>query len=197
MRLPTPDDPEMMAVVDQYLMPRERYLKLLHGNFLAMPERKRSRFGRELSASAHQISDQELSLLLDGEWRSRLTAAWLIGIDRRTQFRSRLHGMLLDSELVYSGQGYCFAFARFADEPAAASLVAYLDRYLPDPTCHYNQDWAMGALLHLDERLRTDHAARFLAPHGLWARSAMRGRDPMELKEEMDRRCSFAEAITS
>ncbi|WP_228644529.1 DUF6000 family protein [Microtetraspora sp. AC03309] len=131
------------------------------------------------------------------EWRSRLTAAWLIGIDRRTRFRSRLHAMLLDSELVYSGQGYCFAFARLADEPAAASLVAYLDRYLPDPTCYYNQDWAMGALLHLDERLRTDHAARFLAPHGLWARSAMHGQDPAELKEKMDRRCSFAETITS
>ncbi|MEV0974598.1 DUF6000 family protein [Microtetraspora glauca] len=178
-------------------MPRQRYLKLLHGNFLAMPERERFRFGHELSASARQISDQELSLLLDGEWRSRLTGAWLIGIDRRTQFHSRLHTMLLDSELVYSGQGYCFAFARFANESAAASLVAYLDRYLPDPTCYYNQDWAMGALLHLDDRLRTDHAARFLAPDGLWARSAVRDQDPATLKEKIDRLCAFAETIAS
>lgn len=97
------------------------------------------------------------------------------------QFQSRLGAMLSDSELVYAGQGYCFAFARFADESAVGSLVAYLDRYLPDLACHYDQAWAMGALLHLDERLQTDHAGHFLAPGNLWARSAMADRDPAEL----------------
>jgi hypothetical protein len=149
-----------------------------------------------LAASARQISDEELALLLDGKWRSQLTAAWLIGIGRRTRFRDRLAEMLLNSELVYSGQGYCFAFARFADESAAAALVAYLDRYLPDPDCYYDQHWAIGALLHLDERLSTEHASHFLSPEGLWARSAMRDQDPAELKEEMDRLCAFAETIT-
>ncbi|GII34169.1 DUF6000 family protein [Planotetraspora mira] len=200
MRFPTPDDPEMVAAVERYVVPGEgalrRYLNLLHGNFLELPELERSQFGRDLATSARQISDDELALLLDGEWRSRLTAAWLIGIGRRTHFRDRLAEMLLNSELVYSGQGYCFAFARFADESAAAALVAYLGRYLPDPDCYYDQHWAIGALLHLDERLSTEHASHFLAPEGLWARSAMRDRDPAELKEEMDRLCVFAETIT-
>ncbi|GAA4597997.1 hypothetical protein GCM10023194_74360 [Planotetraspora phitsanulokensis] len=200
MRFPTPNDPEMVAAVEHYVVPGEgasrRYLNLLHGNFLELPGQERSQFGRDLATAARQISDEELALLLDSEWRSRLTAAWLIGIGRRTQFRDRLAEMLLNSELVYSGQGYCFAFARFADEFATAALVAYLDRYLPDPDYYYDQHWAMGALLHLDERLSTEHASHFLAPEGLWARSAMRDRDPAELKEEMDRLCAFAETIS-
>ncbi|GAA1290383.1 hypothetical protein Psi02_15500 [Planotetraspora silvatica] len=186
----------MTAAADLYVKPGQRYLELLRGNFLELPEDDRSQFGRELATLSRQISDSELALLLVGEWRCRLTAAWLIGVDRRTQFRDHLSAMLLDSEAVYSGQGYCFVFARFSNESAAASLVAYLDRYLPDPDCHYDQAWAMGALLRLDQMLSTNHADRYLTPGGLWAKSAMKGRDPAELKEMMDDLCSFAEAIT-
>ena len=199
MRIPTPNDSEMMATIERYLSPEVGgwpwFMELLHANFLALPERERSGFGRELGLSARQVTDRELTLLLDYEWRSRLTAAWLIGVDRRTQFRERLANMLLESELVYAGEGYCFALARFADESDARHLVAYLERYLPDPQCYYNQDWAMGALLHLDERLGTDFAGRFLTRNGPWAGSAMRGKDPAEFEELMNRMCSFAEAI--
>jgi hypothetical protein len=146
----------MRAAVARYVRPRarqsSRYLKLLHGNFLALREPERSRFGRELVASAREISDRDLAVLLDGEWRSRHTAAWLIGIGFRAGFRDRLGALLLESELGYSGQGYCFALARIADEAAAEHLAAYLDRYLPDPDCRFDQDWAMGALIHLDQR---------------------------------------------
>ncbi|MFJ7497634.1 DUF6000 family protein [Streptomyces sp. NPDC097727] len=41
--------------------------------------------------------------LLDSEWRSRITAAWLIGLSRREPFRRRLGGLLLVGDLTYAG----------------------------------------------------------------------------------------------
>jgi len=67
-------------------------------------------------------SDRELATLLDSEWRSRLTASWLIGLDRREQFRAKIGEQLLSSELTYAGQGYCLALARFATTADAELL---------------------------------------------------------------------------
>jgi hypothetical protein len=49
-------------------------------------------------------ADYELTTLPDGEWRSRLTAAWLIGLDRREQFRGRICELLLASQDTYPDQ---------------------------------------------------------------------------------------------
>lgn len=46
--------------------------------------------------------------------------------------------MLLASELVYAGQGYCFALARLGAEQDAEILTAYLDHYLPRDDCQYD-----------------------------------------------------------
>jgi hypothetical protein len=135
-----------------------RYLKLLHGNALGISGEGRTEFELALGRDARQITDRDLNTLLDSEWRSRLTAAWLIGLDRRTQFRDRLGKMLLDSEVVFSGQGYCLALARFETSVDADILCAYLDKYLPLVDRYYDQHWAIGALLHLDEHLGSDHA---------------------------------------
>ncbi|WP_406277463.1 DUF6000 family protein [Embleya sp. NBC_00896] len=44
--------------------------------------------------AARQVTDDELEILLDSEWGSRITAAWLIGIDRRAYFRDVLGDLL-------------------------------------------------------------------------------------------------------
>lgn len=197
MRLLCPPDTELMAAVRRYVTPgrrsAKRYMKLLHGNFLDMPEPERSRFTHSLARAAKRITDEELHTLLDSEWRARLTASWLIGLDRRSQFRSRIGELLLAGELVYASQGYCFALTRFEDTVDAALLVDYLGRYLPRLDCPYDQHWAIGALLRLDERLGTDHAPRFLVSDGLWRHSAMKDQDPLKWKEHIDMLCSIAD----
>jgi len=124
-RLPVPGNTEMTAAVRRYVTPATgrlpRYLQLLHGNFVALDERKRRRFLQQLARSARQVSDRELAAVLENEWRSRLTASWLIGLDKREQFRDRIGELLLDSEAAYAGQGYCLALARFATPPTPAS----------------------------------------------------------------------------
>ncbi|MFE9928899.1 DUF6000 family protein [Streptomyces sp. NPDC005533] len=147
-----------------------RYLVLNGGRFLSPRRRHTTRFTRHLIDDAAAITDEELEALLGYEWRSRLTAAWLIGVDRRERFRARIGDLLLASEVCYSGGAYCFALARFGTHADAEILAAYLDRYLPRTDLRYDQPAALGALLHLDARLGTHHADRFTEPDGRWDR---------------------------
>lgn len=115
----------------------------------------------------HTITAAELEALFAYEWRSRVTAAWLVGVGRRTSFRERIGGLLLDSEVCYSGKGHCFALARLGTQANVEILTAYLDRYLPRTDLRYDQPEALGALLRLDAQLGTHHADRFTEPDGL------------------------------
>ncbi|WP_330455519.1 DUF6000 family protein [Streptomyces sp. NBC_00820] len=161
------EDPELLALVHRYVTPDRRYLKL-GGPLTRMTESERTKFTRELGEAAGDITPRELTILLEGTWRERKTAAWLIAVARRTEFRERLGEMLLASEVCFAGSAYCVTFATFATPADADLLAAYLDRYLRRPDLYYDQPAAMGALLHLDAKLRADQAARFLAADGLW-----------------------------
>lgn len=196
MRLPLSPDVRRGLVVRRYVATGRgsvrRYLRLLGGFVFLMSDRQVMRFGRALARDARWIADSDLEMLLDLEWRCRLAAAWLIGLDRRTQFRERLGALLLESEYPYAGQGYCFALARFGEKRDAEILTAYLDRWLPEESCDYDQDDAMGVLLYLDELHATDRAARFLAPGGLWEYSAVADRDPVAARAYMELLREFA-----
>ena len=58
----------------------------------------RHRFLAPLARSRCGVRDHELTVLPGGGWRSRLTGARLIGLDRREQFRSRIGEPLLASQ---------------------------------------------------------------------------------------------------
>jgi hypothetical protein len=161
-------DPELVRLVRRYVVPRRRYLKLLHANFLWLPDRKRSAFARRLRADAATITDSDLSVLLSSEWRSRLSASWLIASDRRETFVHTLGPLLVASDLTYQGQGFCVALAAIGDATSAEYLQAYLDRWLPRRECRYDQKWAMAVLILIDERGGTSSAQRYLAPGGAW-----------------------------
>jgi hypothetical protein len=191
------EEEERLKLIRRYVTPGMRYLKL-GGVLLGMGGRGRARFIRKLGQAAGEISPRELGLLLDGGWRERKTAAWLVAVAGRSEFRERLGELLLASEAPYTGQAYCVALASFGTAADADPLVSYLDRYLPRPDLDYDQPAALGALLLLDARLGTDHAARFLAPNGLWQQwsEGPPGRDrdaPDRYRELIGRLCSFAD----
>lgn len=82
-----------------------RWAWLLHGNFARMDQADRHRFLTPLARSAHQMPPvMGITMLLEGEWRSRLAAAWLIGLDVREQFRRRIGELLLASQGTYADQ---------------------------------------------------------------------------------------------
>ncbi|WP_155386058.1 DUF6000 family protein [Catellatospora paridis] len=81
--------------------------------------------------------------------------------------------------LAHAGKGYAFALTRFADPRDAAILVAFLERHLPAGPA-YDQCYVLDALVHLDARLGTDHAARILDPAAPWWRPGLAADDPSE-----------------
>jgi hypothetical protein len=167
-RMPFDDDPELTALVERFVMPDRRYLKLLHGNFLAMPDAERARFVSALLDDAREISDEAIGVLLTSEWRSRLTAAYLVAASGREHFVPLLGDLLIESQLVYCGQAYCIALASIGTTAAAERLTAYLDRWLPDVEALYDQLWAMGALITFDRRAGASLSDRFLGANGPW-----------------------------
>ncbi|MFD3555724.1 DUF6000 family protein [Streptomyces goshikiensis] len=159
-------------VIERYTARKDsghaRYLVLKSGRFLRPEWPHAEHFARHLIDDSATITDVELEALLSYEWRSRLTAAWLIGVDRRATFRERIGDLLLASEFCFSGSAYCFALARFGTHADAEILAAYLDRYLPRTDLRYDQPAALGALLRLDAHLGTHHADHFTEPDGPW-----------------------------
>ncbi|MFD4944177.1 DUF6000 family protein [Streptomyces sp. NPDC058239] len=171
-----------------------RYLDLLHGNFVRLPAEERTHFLQTLGLDSRSVTDAELEFMLQPNWRSRITAAWMIGLDRREQFRERIGGLLLTSELTYAGQGYCIALALLGTTEDAALLATYLDHYLRRPECRFDQEWALGALLYLDGALGTTHAAGFLGPDGLWSQWANdRNTPPEKLRQYIGEMCALAD----
>ncbi|MCO5971319.1 DUF6000 family protein [Actinoallomurus soli] len=164
MPLPAPHESELRALERRYVSwsqtgpLRLRYLKIMGVNALRDGEPRRSLLVQSLAEDARQITDDELGLLLTSEWRARLTAAWLIGLDHRTQFRDRIGSLLRDGPLMKAGAGYSLALARFGQHSDAALLATCLERRLSMPEPFYEQHFVIGALLYLDERLGTDHA---------------------------------------
>jgi len=199
-----PEEVGYSYVIERYAARKNsghaRYLVLKNGRFLRPEWPHGERFAHHLIDDAATITDAELEALLGYEWRSRLTAAWLIGIDRRERFRKRIGDLLLASEVCFSGSAYCFALARFGTHADAEILTAYLDRYLPRTDLRYDQPAALGALLRLDAHLGTHHADRFTQPGGLWnqwvdALAHLRGHPaytPVERRRSTDLQCEFA-----
>ncbi|MFJ6849698.1 DUF6000 family protein [Streptomyces sp. NPDC091271] len=159
-------------VIERYAARKDsghaRYLVLQSGRFLRPEWPHAERFAHHLIDDSATITDAELEALLGYEWRSRLTAAWLIGVGRRATFRERIGDLLMASEFCFSGSSYCFALARFGTHADAEILTAYLDRYLPRTDLRYDQPAALGALLRLDAHLGTHHADRFTEPDCPW-----------------------------
>jgi hypothetical protein len=191
-------DPELTALVHRYVTPGRRYLRL-GGGLGRMTESERTGFARALGEAAADITPRELTVLLEGGWRERRTAAWLIAVARRTEFRERLGELLLASEVCYAGSAYSVALATFGTSADADLLAAYLDRYLRRPDLYYDQTAAIGALLHLDTSLGTDRADQFLAPNGLWHQwidgppRKQHHDAPDSYRESISRFCVFAD----
>ncbi|MFI2028767.1 DUF6000 family protein [Streptomyces buecherae] len=161
------DDAELLTLVRRYVTPGRRYLKL-SGSLLRMESPEYDRFTRDLREDAGTITPEEIATLLEGGWRERRTAAWLVAVSRRTEFRERLGELLLSSEVCCVGLAYSVALASFGTARDADLLAAYLDRYLCRPDLGYDQAVVMGALQFIDLSLGGGQVDRFLGPGGLW-----------------------------
>ncbi|MGV9267619.1 DUF6000 family protein [Kitasatospora sp. NPDC003701] len=191
----TSTDPELSGLVRRFVTPGRRYLRL-GGSSLRLSGPERDLFMRELVRAASEITPAELGILFEGGWRECKTASWLVVVAGRTEFRSRIGELLLASGGPYAGAAYCVTLATFGDSADADLLCRYLDHYLLRPDLVYDQGLALGALLHLDATLGTEHASRYLAVDGLWHQwtdaQPQGDRDPQRIRQFVDQLCSFA-----
>jgi hypothetical protein len=150
---------ETRAIREEFVRPI--YLSLLHANFarrsvagpppLGRPESELSAIRAQIVVAAKTISDEQLKKLLSiREWRGRLVAGWLVGLSKRAAFVDEIADILLASEMVYAGQGYCVALGLIGDDKCRNHLRAYLSKYLPLSGRFYDQQWAIGALVHIE-----------------------------------------------
>nr|WSX47668.1 DUF6000 family protein [Streptomyces sp. NBC_00974] len=193
-------DPELMELVRRFVTPGRRYLRL-GGSAHRLSGPERVAFMKELVQAASEITPTELGILFEGGWRERKTASWLVVVAGRTEFRSRIGELLLASGGPYAGAAYCVTLATFGDNADADLLCRYLDHYLPKTDLHYDQGFALGALLHLDAVLGTERASRYLAPGGLWHQwtegPPRRDWDPYGSQQVVEQLCSFARECTA
>ncbi|MDX3525452.1 DUF6000 family protein [Streptomyces sp. ID05-39B] len=189
-------DPELGELVRRFVTPDRRYLRL-GGGVLRLNPVERSAFVRNLAQAAYEITPAELGILLEGGWRERKTAAWLVTVAHRTEFRDLIGRLLLASEGPYAGAAYCVALAKFGSPADAELLGAYLDHYLSRPDLDYDQAVVLGALLYLDEILGSAYATRLLAPGGPWDRwlevRAVAALDPHCCRQFVQQLCAFAD----
>lgn len=192
------EDAELLDLVRRYVTPGRRYLKL-SGSLLRLEDPEYDRFARSLAEDARLVTAHELVTLLEGGWRERRTAAWLIAVSRRTEFREHLGELLLAGEVYCAGSAYCVALAAFGTPGDADLLTAYLDRYLRRPDLAYNQPVALGALLYIDLNRGANQGAQFLAPEGLWHQwlqgtsHGQRTEHPATYLSLIRRLCAFAD----
>jgi Family of unknown function (DUF6000) len=135
---------------------RPLYLQLLHGNFVRLNETDAVQFSKTLANRASSITDSQITRLLkERDWRARLTAAWLVGLMKRKSFVPAIGHMLLESQTVFAGQGYCMALALIGNEQCVDFLRSYLEASLPIRNGrYYDRLWVIGALAYLrDTRL--------------------------------------------
>lgn len=148
-------DPELQELVRRFVTPDRRYPRL-GGSLLRLNQAERSAFVRDLAQAAYEITPAELGILFEGGWRERKTAAWLVAVAHRTEFRDLIGRLLLASEGPYAGAAYCVALAKFGCTADAELLSAYLDHYLSRPDLDYDQAVVLGTLLYLDEILGSE-----------------------------------------
>jgi hypothetical protein len=163
------DEQQVVRQLEETRELRERfiapvYLSLLGANFMRPSDSQESK-GNLIAELSNTITDEQIGTLLRiREWRGRLTAAWYAGLTGRSVFVDEIGNLLLQSQLVYAGQGYCAALGIIGDQRCTSYLRDYLRKYLPFRDRFFDQQWAIGALAFNDR----EGAEEFLRPE-LWS----------------------------
>ncbi|MEM1070486.1 MAG: DUF6000 family protein [Planctomycetota bacterium] len=146
------------------------YLSILHGNYATriVVGAEREQFNADVRTALSSMTPEIASELIRGYWREAITGSWFAGLKRYRECRESIGDRLLESKTCYAGQSHAFAMACFADDASVEYLTRYLNTYLRRTDCYYDQDWAMPALMWIDDVQETHHADEFLAPDGLW-----------------------------
>ena len=112
-------------------------------------------------ACARATPEILFQLLGEFNWRPRSVAARIIAVQRTDEFQEKMSNLFLKSEVCCVGRDYCLALTRLANPDATETLCRYLDYYLARKDLHYDQSFAMAALVYLDKKQGSKHCNQF------------------------------------
>ena len=146
------------------------YLRILHGNYASriVVGDEREQFNTDVQSALASITPEIASTLIRGHWREAITGSWFAGLKRFDECHKQIGDLFLESKTCYAGQSHAFAMACYANDESVEYLTRYLNTYLRRPDCYYDQNWAMPALMWIDQIQSTNLSDDFLAPDGLW-----------------------------
>lgn len=146
------------------------YMNILHGNYATqiLSDEEKNLFNHQVKVALTEISPQIASALIKDNWRESITGSWFAGLKRFVECQNLIGEQLLASKTCYAGQSHSFAMACFANDDSVNALKKYLDCYLRSLDCYYDQDWAMPALMWIDNVNSTDYSSEYLKKGGLW-----------------------------
>ncbi len=147
------------------------YSALMNGNISRddYPEKEEA-----IKAIQKMVSENGVELidaLLNIEnWRSKTVAGFLIGFKNERKYLDQIGKLFLKK--CGGVTGYCYTFAKFADEKSIFYLTKYLDQYLlfdtfPDEKF---QDLVFAALRWIDKTQDLNNAKQYLGDDGLWTK---------------------------
>lgn len=155
------------SIITRYVHPI--YRNVLHGNFLTKRrDVERESFVNSTKIALYEVTEQELCQMYNAGWREAITASWLCGIGRFSEYFNTIESLLIPSKTCYAGQLHCFALARFETAESVRVLRLYLNTYLPIGIREYDQKWAIAALQWLDLKNGTDYAKVYLENPDNW-----------------------------
>lgn len=168
------------------------YLNVLHGNYASglLSESERSEFVLVVNRTLGQLTPDICSELISGHWRESITGSWFAGLKMYEELQDQIGSLLLDSKTCYAGQAYAFAMGCYGNQKSIEYLTKYLDTYLAKVDCQYDQDWAMGALMWIDNSNSSSHSDIYLEPDGLWddyVKNKLATSDAWDIKEVKSR----------
>jgi hypothetical protein len=126
------------------------------------------------------VTDKVLeTLFAEPNWRYWCVASCFIAFGRYDHFVNTLGSFLL--RYPQDVKPFIFALARIGNSQAAQFLDSYLIKSLQPEQIdsngwrHFEIDWALAALLHLDRANGTIVARKFIERNGLWSRYREQG----------------------
>ena len=141
---------------------KEKFVEPFYMNLRAL-SKKKSKLTAATSSIAQEITPEVIAQLLGEEdWRTRTVGAYFCAIANMAQFEEQLGKLLLKSEVTFAGAGYCRALAVLNTDAGIHYLHEYLNHYLAQKDAHFDQRWAMAALIFLDDRNGTDEVEQHI-----------------------------------
>jgi Family of unknown function (DUF6000) len=76
------------------------HLNVLHGNFLGKTGKSLETFLNSTKVALDEITDEELILMYNSDWRAAMTASWLCGIRRFPKHFNKIETLLIPSARI-------------------------------------------------------------------------------------------------